>query len=68
MTDWKFSSKAILTGLAQTCVSNIDSNRYVASYNDKAVVEIGNMFGIDFRLKNRTLAEIKNIVANSKLR
>lgn len=68
MTDWKFSSKAILTGLAQTCVSNIDGNRYVASYNDKAVVEIGNMFGIDFRLKNRTLAEIKNIVANSKLR
>jgi transposase len=66
--DGKYSSGKILTGLSKTCCSNIDANRYVANYNDEAVVEIGKLFGIDFRKKNHTLAEIKNIIANSKLR
>jgi transposase len=66
--NWKYSSEKILSGLSQTCCTNTDANRYVASYNDETVVEIGKLFGIDFRKKNRTLAEIKNIIANSKLR
>jgi transposase len=64
----RYSSEKILSGLSKTCCSNTDANRYVANYNDEAVVEIGKLFGIDFRKKNRTLAEIKNIIANSKLR
>lgn len=64
--DGKYSSKLILKGLSKTCCSNNDVNRYVATYNDEAVVEIGKLFGIDFRKKNRTLAEIKNIIANTK--
>lgn len=66
--NWKYSSKKILSGLSKTCCTNTDANRYVANYNDEAVVEIGKLFGIDFRKKNRTLAEIKNIIASSKLR
>ena len=64
----KYSSEKILSGLSKTCCSNTDANRYVANYNDESVVEIGKLFGIDFRKKNRTLAEIKNIISNSKLR
>jgi transposase len=66
--DGKYSSESILSGLSKTCCSNIDANRYVANYNDEAVVEIGKLFGIDFRKKNRTLAEIKNIIAKTKIK
>jgi hypothetical protein len=65
---WKYSAEAILAGLSKACCVNADANRYIASYNDELVIEIGKRFGIDFRKKNRTLAEIKNVVANSKLR
>jgi transposase len=62
----RYSSEKILSGLSKTCCSNIDANRYVANYNDEVVIEIGKLFGIDFRKKNRTHAEIKNIIAKSK--
>lgn len=66
--DGKYSPEKILSGLSKTCFTNTDANRYVANYNDEAVVEIGKLFGIDFRKKNRTLAEIKNIIAKTKIR
>jgi transposase len=66
--DGKYSSEKILSGLSKTCCSNTDANRYVANYNDETVVEIGRLFGIDFRKKNRTLAEIKNIIAKTKIK
>ena len=66
--DGKYSSEKILAGLSKTCCVNADANRYIANYNDDAVIEIGKAFGIDYRKKNRTLAEIKNIIANSKLK
>lgn len=66
--DGKYSSESILTGLSKTCCTNTDANRHVANYNDEVVIEIGNLFGIDFRKKNRTLAEIKNIIAKTKIR
>jgi transposase len=66
--DGRYSSEKILSGLSKTCCTNVDSNRYVANYNDEAVVEIGKLFGIDFRKKNRTLAEIKNIIAKTKIK
>lgn len=64
----KYSCEKILSGLSKTGCSNADANRYVASYNDEVVVEIGKLFDIDFRKKNRTLAEIKNIIAKSKIK
>jgi len=64
----KYSSTKLLEGLANTCCFNADANRYVANYNDEAVIESGKLFGIDFRKKYRTLAEIKNIIANTKQR
>ena len=64
----RYSSEKILLGLSKTCCTNTDANRYVANYNDEAVVEIGKLFGIDFRKKNRTLAEIKNIIAKTKIK
>jgi Transposase DDE domain. len=64
----RYSSEKILSGLSKTCCTNTDANRYVANYNDEAVVEIGKLFGIDFRKKNRTLAEIKNIIAKTKIK
>jgi len=64
----RYSSEKILTGLSKTCCTNTDANRYVANYNDEAVIEIGKLFGIDFRKKNRTLAEIKNIIAKTKIK
>ena len=63
----KYSSEEILTGLSKTCCVNADANRYISSYNDDVVIDIGNVFNIDYRKKNRSLAEIKNIIANSKL-
>jgi transposase len=64
----KYSSEKILSGLSKTYCSNTVANMYVANYNDETVVEIGKLFGIDFRKKNRTLAEIKNIIAKTKIK
>lgn len=66
--DNKYSAEKILDGLSKTCCSNIDGNRYISHYNDDVVKEIGDVFGIDFRKKYRTLAEIKNIIAKSKIK
>jgi hypothetical protein len=63
----RYSSEKLLAGLSKTCCSNAGANRYVAIYNDEAVIETGKLFGIDFRKKNRTLAEIKNIIENPNL-
>ena len=64
----RYSSEKLLTGLSKTCCYNSETNRYVANYNDEAVIEAGKLFGIDYRKKNRTLAEIKNIIANTKVK
>lgn len=66
--DNKYSAGKILDGLSKTCCSNIDGNQYISHYNDDVVKEIGDVFGIDFRKKYRTLAEIKNIIAKAKIK
>lgn len=66
--DNKYSSEKILEGLSKTCCANLDGNQYISLYNDDVVNEIGDKFGIDFRKKYRTLAEIKNIIAGTKIR
>lgn len=64
----KYSAERILHGLSKTCCTNTEGNLFVSSYNDDAVKEIGNVLGIDFRKKYRTLAEIKNIIAKTKIK
>jgi transposase len=64
----KYSAERILHGLAKTCCAHMEGNRFVSHYNDDVVKEIGDAFGIDFRKKYRTLAEIKNIIAKTKIK
>jgi len=60
------SSEEIINGLAKTCCTHLQDNYYVSDYNDDVVLKIGNKLGIDFFKKFRTLAEIKNIIAETK--
>ena len=64
----KFTAEQILKGLSKTCCSRLENNYFVSNYNDDVVKEIGDAFDIDFRKKYRTLAEIKNIIAKTKLK
>ncbi len=64
----KYSAERILEGLSKTCCTNTQGNLFVSTYNDDVVNEIGNVLGIDFRKKYRTLAEIKNIIAKTKIK
>lgn len=64
----KYSAEQILQGLSKTCCSRLEGNYFVSHYNDDAVKEIGDALGIDFRKKYRTLAEIKNIIAKTKIK
>jgi len=64
----KYSAERILHGLAKTCCANMEGNLFVSHYNDDIVKEIGDVLGIDFRKKYRTLAEIKNIIAKTKIK
>jgi len=66
--DNKYSAERILHGLSKTCCTKLEGNNYASSYNDDVVKEIGDLLGIDFRKKYRTLAEIKNIIAKTKIK
>ena len=66
--DNKYSAEQTLHGLSKTCCTNLEGNHFVSSYNDDVVKEIGDVLGIDFRKKYRTLAEIKNIIAKTKIK
>ncbi|MDR1246205.1 MAG: IS1634 family transposase [Clostridiales Family XIII bacterium] len=63
----RHSAAKILDGLANTRCSNLENNLYISHYNDETVRDIGDVFGIDFRKKYRTLSEIKKIIASSKI-
>jgi hypothetical protein len=65
--DGRHSAAKILGGLANTGCSNLENNLYISHYNDDAVCDIGDVLGIDFRKKYRTLSEIKKIIASSKI-
>jgi transposase len=66
--DNKYSAEQILHGLSKTCCTSLEGNHFVSCYNDDVVKEIGDVLGIDFRKKYRTLAEIKNIIAKAKIK
>ena len=63
----KFSAEKILNSLAMTCCSNIQGNLYMCDFYDEVLAKIGALFNIDFGKKFRTRAELKNILAQTKI-
>jgi len=65
-TDRKYSTERIVECLNKISCSNEQDNLYLFNYRSEISDAIGNALGIDFTLKRLRLAEIKNILANSK--
>ena len=63
----KFTAERILNSLSQTCCSNFQENLFLFDYYDEVIADIGFALGIDFGKKYRTRAEIKNIIAKTKI-
>ena len=64
--DHAFSTTKIIESLSKTCCSHLKENVYMFDFYDDVIRQIGTVFGIDFGIKFRTLADIKNIVASVK--
>jgi len=62
----RFSAEAILNSLANACCSNVQGNLFIFDYYDDVLALIGSSLGIDFGVKFRSRAEIKNIIAQTK--
>ena len=66
-TENKFSSERILNSLSKTCCSNLQGNLFLFDYYDEVIAHIGSTINIDFGKKYRTRAEIKNMIAQTKI-
>ena len=64
--NFTLSSTKILDSLAKTCCSHVKDNVHMFDYCDDITRQIGSLFDIDFTIKYRTQAEIKNISARMK--
>ena len=64
--NYTFSTSKILDSLSKACCSIVKDNVYLFDYIDETLKQIGSLLNIDFGLKFRTLAEIKNIFARVK--
>lgn len=64
--DKKYSVAKILESLSKCNCSNIQENYYLFDYYDSVLKDIGSVTNIDFSLKNRTMQDIKKILADSK--
>lgn len=64
--DKKYSVGKILESLSKCNCYNIQENFYLFNYYDTVLKDIGNITNIDFSLKNRTLQDIKKILATTK--
>lgn len=64
--DKKYSVAKILESLSNCNCSNIQENYYLFDYYDSVLEDIGSVTNIDFSLKNRTIQDIKKVLANSK--
>ncbi|MCL2676189.1 MAG: IS1634 family transposase [Firmicutes bacterium] len=62
-----FSVEKILDSLAKSCCSLVKDNVHMFDYYDEVLTEVGSLLGIDFSLKYRTQADIKNVVAGVKI-
>lgn len=65
-TGRQYSAERIVECLNKIACSNEQDNLYLFDYRSEISDAIGNALGIDFTKKRLRLAEIKNILANSK--
>lgn len=65
-TGRKYSAEKIISCLNNISCSNEQDNIYLFDYRSKISDAIGSALGIDFTKKRLRLAEIKNILAESK--
>ena len=65
-TGRKYSAEKIISCLNSISCSNEQDNLYLFDYRSKISDAIGSALGIDFTRKRLYLAEIKNILAESK--
>lgn len=63
----RFSSERILSSLSKACCSLVHENWFMFDYHDEVLADIGSVLGIDFDKKFRTRAEIKKIIAQSRI-
>lgn len=62
----KHSIGTILDSLSKAGCSLVQQNYYLFDYYDEVLKNIGNVVGIDFSKRIRTLGEIKKILADTK--
>jgi len=62
----KYCVNQIIQSLRKSNYTHLEQNYYVLGYFDDVLNEIGNVTGIDFSKKYRTLSEIKKITGYSK--
>lgn len=62
----KHSIGTILDSLSKASCSLVQQNYYLFDYYDEVLKSIGNVVGIDFSKRIRTLGEIKKILADTK--
>ena len=62
----KYSIAALLESLGKACGSVLEQNWYAFDYLDQILLDIGNMYDIDFSLKYRRIGEIKKLIAQTK--
>ena len=65
-TERQYSTERIIKCLNDIACSDEQDNLYMFDYRSEISDAIGNALGIDFTLKRLRLADIKNILANSK--
>lgn len=64
----KYGVSAILESLRRCECSLIEQNIYLFDYYDEPLRDIGELLGIDFSKKYRTLGDIKKVIGNVKKR
>ena len=65
--DNRYSADRILSSLSKTCCSHFQENLFLFDYFDDVISDIGAALHIDFCRKFRSRAEIKNIIASTKI-
>ena len=64
--DKKYSVGKILESLSKCNCFNLQENIYQFTFFNDVLKDIGNVVGVDFSLKHRTLQDIKKILGNTK--
>lgn len=64
----EFSVQSLLCSIGKISCSHVQENYYIFDYVDEITIKLGEVFGIDFTMKFMSLKQIKNILANTKIR